>query len=174
MKVLIISGSPRDQDTSKTFKLASIIHAEALSQGHKSSIWNLAEKPLPIAEPSFHADPLAEGNPELVREFASVVHESDSIVLCTPTYHGSYSALLKNALDCMAEDQFKGKTVVLASHGWSATAMTPCTHLQDVVRTMQGNVYRRFFVAETGCLATSQLAEKDAKRLKEILEDISI
>jgi NAD(P)H-dependent FMN reductase len=89
-------------------------------------------------------------------------------VLTSPTYHGSYSSHLKNALDCLSGNGFSGKTVVIATHGWSATAMGPAMHLQDVVRTLEGNLYRRFIVMNTVELS-SQLSDSSQARIAEIV-----
>lgn len=174
MKLLIISSSPRDSQKSKTYKLASAIKDISTKQSiAQVDLWDLAEKPLPKAEPQWHYDPSSNKNPLTVQNFAKAIDSADAVVLCTPTYHGSYSGLLKNALDCMGENQFLQKHIIIASHGWSQTAMMPCMHLQDVARTMGGNVYRRFIVAETGELDSSQLSEKARTRISEILSDVA-
>ncbi len=42
---------------------------------------------------------------------------AQGIILGTPEYHGSFSGVLKNALDLMGFDEFEGKMIGL----WSAS-----------------------------------------------------
>jgi len=166
-KVLIIGGSPRLGADSKTTKLVREIEEAAREVGLDVNIWLLGERPLPTAMPHYHEDPMDAANPQTVRDFAKNVRDADLLVLTTPTYHGSYSSHLKNALDCLGGDGFSGKTVVIASQGWSATAMGPAMHLQDVVRTLEGTPFRRFLIANAGDLDSTK-----GSGLKERITDI--
>lgn len=138
-KALIISGSPRT-DASVTNVLADIFNKHANKNGLNSDVWKLSDNPLPASQHNWHQDPFADHCPEVVKNFAASIQNSEIIILITPTYHGSYSGLLKNAIDCMQGDVFRDKTVVLASVGWGPTAAIPLSHLTDVVRTAKGNV----------------------------------
>lgn len=169
-KILIIGGSPRLESDSKTTKLAREIEEAAKSIELETNIWLLGEKPLPTAKPHYHEDPMDSANPQEVRDFAKSVKEVDLVVLTTPTYHGSYSSHLKNALDCLSEDGFNGKIVIIASQGWSATAMGPAMHLQDVVRTLQGTPFRRFIIANTSDLDSKKSSGMKG-RITEILQE---
>lgn len=171
-KILIIGGSPRLESDSKTTKLAREIEEVAKSIDLDVSVWLLGEKPLPTAKPHYHEDPTDEANPKEVREFAKAVADANLIVLTTPTYHGSYSSHLKNALDCLSGDGFENKTVVIASQGWSATAMAPAMHLQDVVRTLQGTPFRRFIIANASDLDSEKASGMKA-RITDILKEAS-
>ena len=174
-KILIIGGSPRLESDSKTTKLAREIEEVAKSIDLDVSVWLLGEKPLPTAKPHYHEDPMDKDNPAEVREFAKAVSDAELLVLTTPTYHGSYSSHLKNAIDCLSGDGFENKTVVIASQGWSATAMAPAMHLQDVVRTLQGTPFRRFIVANVGDLSpkiTSALKERITEILQEAAKNL--
>ncbi|WP_256460920.1 NADPH-dependent FMN reductase [Bartonella machadoae] len=60
-------------------------------------------------------------------------------ILASPLYQGSYSGVLKNALDNLAYDAFLNKPVGLISHGSAAKKCAqPCEHLLSVVRTLYG------------------------------------
>ena len=154
-KVLIISGSPRT-DASVTNVLADIFDKIAEESGLDSSVWKLGERPLPASQHAWHQDPFAADCPEVVRSFATVIRDSEIIILITPTYHGSYSGLLKNAIDCMQADVFRNKMVVLSSIGWGATAAIPLSHLADVVRTTKGWVEPSLVIAEISDIDVSK------------------
>ena len=134
MKVLIICGSIAKQ--SHTHNLLMYLEGLLKAKGAETVFWDLQTKPLPIALPEYHRDPMQ--NPgKNVKEFVTAVDAANAFVLGTPLYHGSYSGVLKNALDNLYYDAFRNKTVALVSHGHSMTS-TPCEHLRSVVRTLYG------------------------------------
>ena len=51
--------------------------------------------------------------PEGVTRLRNDVRQADGIILGTPEYHGSFSGVLKNALDLMGFEEFEGKMVGL-------------------------------------------------------------
>jgi FMN reductase len=51
--------------------------------------------------------------PEGVARLRTEVREARGIILATPNYHGTFSGVLKNALDLMSKDEFEGKVVGL-------------------------------------------------------------
>src|SRR5260370_39996462 len=53
--------------------------------------------------------------PDDVFRLRSEVKQADGVVLGTPEYHGSFSGVLKNALDLMGFDEFEGKMI---GPGW--------------------------------------------------------
>ncbi len=50
---------------------------------------------------------------ENVRRFRASLREADGIVIATPEYHGSFSGVVKNALDLAGFEEFEGKMVGL-------------------------------------------------------------
>lgn len=136
MNVLLICGSIAN----KSHTRALIVYLEGLlkKKGVETVFWDLATKPLPIATPEYHRDPMQ--NPgKNVKEFVTAVDDANAFVLGTPLYHGSYSGVLKNALDNLYLDAFRNKPVALVSNGSSMrTTSTPCEHLRSVVRTLYG------------------------------------
>lgn len=62
-----------------------------------------------------------EDYPEDVHKLRKLVMQSHGVILATPEYHGSFSGVLKNALDLMSFDEFEGKMMGLI--GLSAGAL---------------------------------------------------
>ncbi|MEV5989553.1 NADPH-dependent FMN reductase [Streptomyces sp. NPDC052051] len=67
------------------------------------------------------------------------VAAADGALLATPVYHGSYSALLKNALDHLKGDALAGRPAgLIAAGGGPRGAGTACDQLRTVVRALGG------------------------------------
>jgi NAD(P)H-dependent FMN reductase len=83
--------------------------------------------------PPMNADADEAGDSaELVRR----VREADAVVLGSPVYHGSYSGVLKNALDYCGFDEFDGKTVGLLAVAGGGFPVTALEHLRSVCRAL--------------------------------------
>lgn len=97
--------------------------------GGTGELLDLREFDLPL----FDADEREAGDaPELTRR----VLEADAILLGTPVYHGSYSSVLKTALDYCGFDEFEGKTVGLLAVAGGAFPVTALEHLRSVCRAL--------------------------------------
>ncbi|WP_129116501.1 NADPH-dependent FMN reductase [Halegenticoccus tardaugens] len=97
--------------------------------GGTGSLIDLREYDLPM----LNADLDGVGDSErLVR----AVGEADAVLLGTPMYHGSYSGVLKNALDYCGFDEFGGKTVGLLAVSGGAFPVTALEHLRSVCRAL--------------------------------------
>lgn len=136
MKVLLISGSVGIQSCTRTFLqyLQELLQAS----GVETVLWDLGETPLPIAVPEYHNRQAK--HPELaVRQFNKIVQEVDGFILGSPMYHGSYSGVLKNALDNLPPQGFMQKPVGLVSHSSNVrSCVVPCDNLRPVVRSLSG------------------------------------
>jgi NAD(P)H-dependent FMN reductase len=141
MKILVIGGSSRREESRSNIVVDEVKKLFL----EEAAVWKIAEKPLPLAEHAWHKNPSLSGD-KFVIELAREIETSGIIILVSPIYNGSYTAHIKNALDCMDGAAFFGKTVVLVSVGSDSTAILPALHLQDVARTMGGFVYPRFTV----------------------------
>ena len=64
------------------------------------------------------------GYPDDVFRLRTEVKEAEGVILGTPEYHGSFSGVLKNALDLMGFDEFEGKMIGLV--GVSGGRMGAC------------------------------------------------
>ncbi|MGN6723356.1 MAG: NAD(P)H-dependent oxidoreductase [Marmoricola sp.] len=90
MKVLVLLGSTREGSVNKSLAEAALAE---LPEGATGTIFEgLADLP-------FYDDVLEANVPEAVARLRAAVAESDALILATPEYNGSVSAVLKNAVD---------------------------------------------------------------------------
>ncbi len=136
MHILFICGSTAQK--SHTHAILKYIEELVKKSGHDTFFWDLRGKPLPIARPEFHKNPRLDPD-KRVGEFVEAVEKADGIIIGSPLYHGSYSGVLKNALDNLPLDAFRNKAIGLIGHGSSSQGSThPPEHLRSVVRAMFG------------------------------------
>ncbi|PSQ44082.1 FMN reductase [Halobacteriales archaeon SW_7_68_16] len=125
--VLAICGSLRDRSHTRVALRAALAGADAA--GATTELLDLRELELPV----FDADADEAGDaPHLTER----VRAADSILLGTPVYHGSYSSVLKNALDYCGFDEFEGTTVGLLAVAGGRFPVTALDHLRSVCRAL--------------------------------------
>ncbi|MEF8856587.1 MAG: NAD(P)H-dependent oxidoreductase [Haloplanus sp.] len=125
--VAAISGSLRERSYTR-FALRRALDA-AETAGADTSLLDLRAFDLPPLNP----DADAQGDSAA---FTRRVREADAVLLGTPMYHGSYSGVLKNALDHCGFDEFEGKTVGLLGVAGGAFPITALEHLRSVCRAL--------------------------------------
>ena len=75
--------------------------------------------------------------PEGVQRLRQDVSAAHGLLIGTPVYHGSFSGVLKNALDLMGFSEFEGRVVgLLGVAGGSTGAMVPLANLRTVGRVL--------------------------------------
>jgi FMN reductase len=105
--VVGLCGSLRQGSTSRMALNVALRGAE--SSGAETRLLDLGPYDLPFCrgkEQEVHY-------PANVQRFRADVRWGDGILLATPEYHGSFSGVLKNALDLMGFEEFEGKMVGL-------------------------------------------------------------
>jgi NAD(P)H-dependent FMN reductase len=125
--VAAICGSLREgSDTRKALRIAL---DEAEDRGASVDLIDLRKLELPL----FDADDDGAGDAAELRERVS---RADSVVLGTPVYHGSYSSVLKTALDYCGFDEFENTTVGLLCVAGGSFPITSLDHLRSVARSL--------------------------------------
>lgn len=75
--------------------------------------------------------------PEDVFRLRKDVHAAQGLILATPEYHGSFSGVLKNALDLMGFDEIEGKMIgLLGVSGGKMGALNALNGLRVVGRAL--------------------------------------
>ena len=175
MKTILIDGSPANVSHTS----ALLAHLADLFQDHGSEVETITLKSLglPYNDPELHDSPW-ESPHQAVREFAKKVDEADVVVLGTPLYHGTFSGLMKSALDHLTDDGFAGKKVLIVSNSSGLrNAIQAAQQLVIVPRTMGGLVHSRLigtakadYAEEAGRFALT--APDMLARCKEIVGEI--
>jgi NAD(P)H-dependent FMN reductase len=125
--VLGLVGSLREKSYTRLATAHALRGAEAA--GATTELLDLREYDLPPLNP----DRDEQGDSATVIDR---VDNTDAVILGSPMYHGSYSGVLKNALDYCGFDEFEGKTVGLLAVSGGAFPVTTLEHLRSVCRAL--------------------------------------
>ncbi len=153
---------------SYTRRALEIALAGAASLGARTDLIDLREYNLGFAG----GDPDASEAPD-ARRLRQRVKAAQGIVLGTPEYHGSFSGVLKNALDLMGFEEFEGKMVGLVGvSGGRMGAFDAMNGLRNVGRALHAWVIpEQASVPEASKVFDDAGGIKDAeieKRLREV------
>lgn len=118
VKVLAFAGSTREGSFNK--KLAAEAAQIARQMGAKVTLIDLKDYPMPFYDADLES---SRGMPVNARRFRQLMVESDALIIASPNYNGSFSAVLKNALDWASRGEkggasreaYKGKKFALLS-----------------------------------------------------------
>ncbi|QCC47085.1 NADPH-dependent FMN reductase [Halobellus limi] len=125
--VVAVCGSLRE--ASRTRLALSHALDGVREAGGSGELIDLREFELPMYDPD--VDDQADG-----RELRARLRAADAVILGTPMYHGSYSNVVKNALDYCGFDEFEGKTVGLLAVAGGSFPVTALEHLRSVCRAL--------------------------------------
>ena len=118
-KILAFAGSTGTSSFNK--KLVAIAADGARSAGAQVTSIDLRDFPMPLYDADLET---ASGLPENGRKFKNLLREHDGLLISSPEYNSSISAVLKNAIDwasrAESDDEpplvaFKGKVAALMS-----------------------------------------------------------
>lgn len=143
VKVLAFAGSAREGSYNRLLvKEASEI---ARQLGATVTLIDLKDYPMPFYDADLEQK---KGLPIDAKRFRQLVLENDGIIIASPEYNSSFSALVKNAIDWASRSDgasrgsaFKGKKVALmsASPGKSGGARG-LLHLEVVMKDVKADV----------------------------------
>jgi NAD(P)H-dependent FMN reductase len=125
--VVGIAGSLRDASYTRLSVERALVAADR--SGATTELLDLREFDLPV----YDGDADEPGDAAV---FTAEVRRADAVVLGTPAYHGSYSGVLKNALDYCGFDEFEDTTVGLLCVAGGSFPTSPLEHLRSVCRAL--------------------------------------
>jgi len=131
-------GTTRPKSTSE--RLVATVLAEARALGARTDLFGgetLATLP--------HYTPENQNRTEGQSTFLEAIRRADGIVIGTPAYHGGISALVKNAIDLIADLQSDARVfldgrpvgIVVAAGGWQGAGAT-LSATRDIVHALRG------------------------------------
>ena len=117
-KILAFAGSTRKESWNK--KLLKEAAEAAHGAGAEVTVIDLADYPLPL----YDGDLETLGTPENAKKLRKLFADHDGLLIASPDYNGSYSAVLKNVFDWLSrrdqdnvppQEPFKGKIAAIMS-----------------------------------------------------------
>lgn len=117
-KILAFAGSTREASYNK--KLVKIAAEGAKAAGAEVTYLDLRDLPMPIYDEDLEAK---EGIPENVRKFKEILKANQGLLIASPEYNSSLTAVLKNAIDWASRPEpgepplacFTGKVAAIMS-----------------------------------------------------------
>ncbi|MFB6293705.1 MAG: NADPH-dependent FMN reductase [Halonotius sp.] len=158
--IVALAGSLRDE----SFTRVATSHAleGAAAAGATTELLDLREFDLPPLDPDLDG----QGDSD---DLVARVDAADAVILGSPMYHGSYSGVLKNALDYCGFDEFEGKTVGLLAVSGGSFPVTALEHLRSVCRALnawvvphQAAVPNSYSAFEDGAFVDDDTADRVA------------
>jgi len=133
MRIAIILGSIRTGRQSH--KVAHYLQKELEKRTITVDLIDLLHYFLPMMEERTSRLP---NPPAVVTEVAAKLKAADGIILITPEYHGSYSGVLKNALDYYLPELSRKAIGVVTTSGGKLGGINASIQLQQLVLSMGG------------------------------------
>lgn len=181
IKVLAFAGSTREESVNKKLVVEA---AQIARQLHaKVKVVDLKDYQIPFYDEDLENK---EGMPIKAKQFRQLMIDSDVILIASPEYNGSLTAVLKNTIDWASRGEngggsreaFKGKKFAIMSAapgpGGGARGLT---HLRAIIESIGGTVLSQQVVVPDAYNAFDEQGHlKDAKVKKEIrkLVDVAV
>jgi chromate reductase len=117
-RILIFAGSIRNGSLHRRLALEAVAQLQAA--GTEAVFADLRDYPMPLYDGDLET---GEGIPPAAKAFKELVRQHDAIVIASPEYNGSFTALLKNAIDWISRPEagesplavFRGKVAAIMS-----------------------------------------------------------
>ena len=181
-KVLAFSGSTRNDSFNKKLALEAVGIVNTM--GASALMIDLRDYPMPFYDGDIETK---KGMPDTAKQFRNLMIESQAIIIASPEYNASVSAILKNALDWASRnesgqpsrDAFKGKRfAIMSTSPGGGGGGRGLEHLAAIIENAGGEVVKEkvsvpdayhAFTAE-GCLKNPQVKEKLKREIQELLK----
>ncbi|WP_128476081.1 NADPH-dependent FMN reductase [Halorussus pelagicus] len=172
--VVALCGSLRDESVTRVALEVALETVE--SEGGAADLLDLREYDLPAYDPD--TDDADAGD---AADLKRAVREADAVLLGSPMYHGSYSSVLKTALDYCGFEEFEHKTVGLLAVSGGGFPITALEHLRSVCRALdawvlphQAAVPRSHSAIRDGTFTDEDVAERVRELGREVVRYATI
>ncbi|MCB1044530.1 MAG: NAD(P)H-dependent oxidoreductase [Acidobacteria bacterium] len=165
IRVVGISGSLRPGSFTKKAVMLALKGAQ--EQGAEIEYFDLA-----TCRVACDGNTDDDGYPESVNHLRQTVKNAHGLIVGTPEYHGSFSGVLKNALDLMGFDEVQGKMIGLVSvAGGAMGGIGALASLRTIGRHLHAWVVPHQVAIPFASQAFDQNGElKDTKLRERVLE----
>lgn len=131
MNIAILLGSIRKERQSH--KVGLYLRNKLRNRAIETTVIDLAASPLPLLE-------MQSGHPiDLdveIKNISRQLLEADAIIFVTPEYHGSFSGVIKNAIDYFWREFQKKPIAIAASSSGKMGGINASTQLQHVISSL--------------------------------------
>jgi chromate reductase, NAD(P)H dehydrogenase (quinone) len=154
VKVLAISGSTREASINK--KLLEEAAGMARKMGADVTIINLNDYPSPFFSEDLEKE---HGMPTKAKQLRQKMIQSDVILIASPEYNSSITAVLKNMIDWASRsdkggpsrDAFQGKTfLIMSTSPGAGGGARGLTHLRAIIENIGGKVLEQQVAVPNG------------------------
>ena len=167
--ILIVGIVGSLRETSYTRMAVRIALAGAAEKGAATRLIDLRDYALPFCDGAGKEE---EGYPDVLR-LREEVAAAQGVLLGTPDYHGSYSGVLKNALDLMGFDEFGGKVMGLVGvAGGALGTVNALNDLRKVGRSLHAWVIPQQAAIPQAWKHFNDAGELDDPDLEERLKEV--
>lgn len=163
IRILGIGGSTRHGSKSLVLLQNALRVAEAA--GASVTLADVRELRLPVYDDDLPLD----AYPATLSQLLTAAREADAIILCSPTYHGTVSGAVKNALDALNflfDDDppyFAGKPVGLMAMGGGGAANV-LTNLHHATRALNGLTIPTTVIAGGSAIRDGEVSDENVQR----------
>lgn len=137
-KILVFAGSTRTESFNK--KLAEVAAEAVRKAGGEATLLDLREHPLPLYDGDLEA---ASGLPENAKKLKQIMLAHDGLLIASPEYNSSISAVLKNFIDWVSRVErpdepglvvFQGKiAAIMAASPGVLGGLRGLVHLRSIL-----------------------------------------
>ena len=183
IKVLAFAGSTRKDSYNK--KLVQQAAEIARQKGAKVTVIDLIDYPMPLYDADLEAK---QGLPTFAKKLRDLMIQHEAIIIATPEYNASISAILKNVLDWTSRDDghyspdaYEGKkfAIMSASPGKLGGARA-LVHLRAIIEGIGGEVIQKQVAVPDaskafdakGNLVSAELKKKLQEEVQQLLNSV--
>ncbi len=178
-KVLAFAGSTRKDSYNK--KLLAEAVSVARRMGAEVTVIDLKEFPMPFYDADLEAQ---DGLPLHAKRLRDLMIEHDCVIIASPQYNGSVSAVLKNSLDWASRseggeasrDAFKGKKfAIMSASPKKKGGLNGLSHLRYVIEDCGGSVLeQQVTVGNAPSAFTLDGKLESEKTQEELIQEITV
>lgn len=176
VKVLAFAGSTREDSVNKKL----VVEAAKIARQMQANVTIIDLKNYPI--PFYDEDlETKEGMPIKAKQLRQLMIQSDVILIASPEYNGSLSAVLKNAIDWATRSEngggsreaFKGKKfVIMSASPGSSGGARGLVHLRTIIENIGGTVLSQQVVVPDAYNAFDEQGYLKNEKVKKEIEQL--